>query len=141
MLEVQGMTFSASREDGGEIVLSSHSAEFESETRQAVLFDVDAHVALADDEVPSFSLVCDRAELNLDTSDFRANGDVRGKTASGERYSAEWVRFDPEADLLYSDSPVEVSNGATLLRGDGFRYDLIEERLKLLGNVSVVHRP
>jgi len=135
------MTFSASREDGGEIVLSSNRAEFETDTQQALLFDVDAHVALADGAVPSFSLVCDQADLNIDTSHFRAKGHVRGVTASGEHYSADWVGFDPGSDLLYSDSPVEVTNGATRLRGDGFRYHLVEDRLKLLGNVSVVHRP
>ena len=86
-------------------------------------------------------MVCDQAELNIETSDFRASGHVRGVTASGERYSADWVGFDPDADLLYSDSPVEVTQGATRLRGDGFRYHLADGRLKLLGNVSVVHRP
>ena len=51
-------------------------------------------------------MTCDRADLNIETNDFRAEGRVRGTTADGQHYSAPWVEYDHEAGLLHTSAPV-----------------------------------
>ena len=98
----------------------------------------DVHAVFTDDEAgDSFELTCEHADLNIDTNDFRAEGDVRGATADGQRYSAPWVEYDHDRGLLHTSAPVSMVDGTGSYRGDGFRYDVRERRFRLLGNVSV----
>jgi LPS export ABC transporter protein LptC len=85
----------------------------------------------------SFSMTCERAELNIETNDFSAEGDVQGETGDGQRYWAPWVRYDHEEGLLYTDAPVRLVDAAGTFRGDGFRYHIRERRFRLLENVRV----
>jgi LPS export ABC transporter protein LptC len=88
-----------------------------------------------------FEMSCDRAELNLETNDIKAEGNVRGVTSDGRSYSAPWVRYEHEAGVLYSDAPVVMVDDTGTFRGDGFRFLVEEGRLRLLGHVSVVQAP
>ena len=83
----------------------------------------------------------DRAQLNLETNDFSAEGNVEGDTEGGEHYAAPWVRYDESEDLLYTDAPVQMVGTAGSFSGDGFRYTLAERRFRLIGNVRVVQTP
>ena len=135
-LRATGMTFVGSRGATSELVLHSQTATFRPDRDIAHLVDVRA-VVTDDDEGDSFEMTCDRADLNIETNDFRAEGRVRGTTADGQRYSAPWVEYDHEAGLLHTSAAVEMVDQTGTFRGDGFRYHIRERKFHLLGNVSV----
>jgi len=139
-LNVTGMTFVSSRGSASELVLVAQRAELRPETNLALLDEV--HVsALNPDQARSFDMRCDRGELDVETNDFLAEGDVRGSTGEGQRYQTAWVRYDHSRGLLYTDAPVAMEDDSGSFRGDGFRYDTRRRSFRLLGNVSVVQKP
>jgi LPS export ABC transporter protein LptC len=135
-LRATGMTFVGSRGSTSELVVHSEAATFHPDRDIAHLVDVRA-VVTDDDEGDSFKMTCDRAELNIETNDFRAEGRVRGTTADGEHYSASWVEYNHEAGLLETAAPVVMIDRTGTFRGDGFRYFIHERKFHLLGNVFV----
>jgi len=140
-LEVQGMTFVGSRAGVREVVLRSRTARLRPENQVAELNDVSATVTEDEASGRSFTMTCARVELDIARSDFLAEGDVRGETADGQRYSAPWVRYAHDEGLLFTDAPVEMKDTRGSFRGDGFRYHVHERRFELLGNVRVEQRP
>jgi LPS export ABC transporter protein LptC len=139
-LHVTGMTFVSSRGSVSELVLVAERAELRPETNLAVL-DV-VHVSATDPEqARSFDMRCKRGELDVETNDFLAEGDVRGSTGEGQRYQTDWVRYDHSRGLLYTDAPVAMEDGSGSFHGDGFRYDTRKRSPGLLSNVSVVQKP
>ena len=139
-LHVTGMTFVSSRGSTSELVLVADNAELRPDTSLALLKEV--HVSAMDpDQSRSFDMRCDRGELDVETNDFLAEGDVRGTTGEGHRYQTDWVRYDHSRGLLYTDAPVAMEDASGSFRGDGFRYDTRKRSFRLLGNVSVVQKP
>jgi len=136
VLRLTGITFVGSRGSEREVVLRSRRAVFRTADRIASLEDVNALVT-EEGGGRSFSMTCQRAELNIETNDFSAEGDVQGETGDGQRYWAPWVRYDHEEGLLYTDAPVRLVDAAGTFRGDGFRYHIRERRFRLLENVRV----
>lgn len=139
-LRLEGMVFVGSRGSERDVVIHSESAVYAMGDHIARLRGVRAEVS-ADDARDSFSLTCDRAELNLDSYDFIGEGHVEGRTDEGQHYSAPWVRFDHDQGLLYSDTEARMVDDTGTFRGDGFRYYVHERRFQLLGNVRVEQRP
>jgi LPS export ABC transporter protein LptC len=139
-LHVTGMTYVSSRGSANELVLVAQRAELRPETNLAVLDEVQVS-GMDPGRTRSFEVRCDRGELDVDTNDFLAEGDVRGSTGDGQRYQTEWVRYDHARGLLYTDAPVAMEDASGSFRGDGFRYDTRRKSFRLLGNVSVVQKP
>jgi len=81
-LHVTGMTFVSSRGSASELVLVAERAELSPDTNIAKL-DVVHMTALDPDQSRAFDVRCDRGELNVDTNDFYAEGDVHGTTGEG----------------------------------------------------------
>lgn len=136
VLRVTGMTFVGSRGELRELVLRSKTAIFRPELGVAELQDVSAELSEGEGG-RSFSMTCRRAELNVDTHDFLAEGSVEGETGDGRRYSAPWVRYEHERGVLYTDAPVRMVDETGVFSGDGFRYHVNERRFQLVGNVRV----
>jgi LPS export ABC transporter protein LptC len=139
-VQVTGMTLVVSRQGQRDLVLEARRATLRPETNKALLFDAQMRTA----EGPrgrQFDVYCDRGELDLESNDFLAEGNVHGRTGEGQRYEAPWVRYETARGLLYTDAPVVLRDGGGTYRGDGFRYHVNEQRFELLGNVSVVHTP
>jgi LPS export ABC transporter protein LptC len=136
VLHVTGMTFVGSRDSAREILVRSERAKFHTDTKVAELEGVSAEVSEGGDN-DRFSMTCERAELDLQKNDFRAEGNVEGRTDDGQRVFAPWVRYDHAEGLLYSDAPVRMIDDSGSFRGDGFRYHVKDKRFKLLGNVRV----
>jgi LPS export ABC transporter protein LptC len=139
-VDVTGMTFVASRGETSELVLRAREATFHPDTNVAELGGVRA-TAVDSERGHDFTVSCARGELDVDTNDFLAEGDVRGTTGDGQDYSAPWVRYDHAEGLLYTDAPVVMHDASGSFEGDGFRYVLSERRFRLLGNVRVVQAP
>jgi LPS export ABC transporter protein LptC len=138
-LRVRGMTFVGSRGDVTEFVLQAREAVLRPETNIAELQDVRVH-GTETGRAESFEVSCERGELDVDTNDFLAEGDVHGTTGDGRRYAASWVRYDHARALLYTDAPATLEDATGTFRGDGFRYLLKEGRFRLVGNVKVVQQ-
>jgi LPS export ABC transporter protein LptC len=136
-LRVTGMTFVGSRGAAGEFVLRAESAVFLPEENIAELEEVEVVSEKGSGEGREFEVRCDRGELNVETSDFLAEGNVRGMTSEGQLYQAPWVRYEHAQSLLYTDAPVTMQDDAGRFRGDGFRYFVKERRFRLLGNVRM----
>ncbi len=136
VLRLTGMTFVGSRGEVRELVLRARSALFRPETRVAELEGVEAEVSEGEGG-RSFAMSCLRAELDFDTENFLAEGEVEGVTGDGQRYSAPWVRYTHEEGVLFTDAPVVMVDGTGRFRGDGFRYHVSDRRFQLLGNVRV----
>ncbi|MFQ5416776.1 MAG: LPS export ABC transporter periplasmic protein LptC [Myxococcota bacterium] len=135
-LRATGMTFVGSRDATSELVLRADTTTFRPDRDFAHLEAV--HAIFSDDEDgDSFEMTCARAELDLETNNFRAEGNVHGATADGQNYSAPWVEYDHEAGLLHTDAPVSMFDETGTYRGDGFRYHVRERKFQLLGNVLV----
>jgi LPS export ABC transporter protein LptC len=139
-LRVSGMTFVGSRGDQSELVVRSDTAFFRPDSGVADLEVVRARVSDAK-KGESFQLKCDRAELDVETNDFIATGNVKGLTGDGQRYSAPWVRYEHASSTLSTDAPVTMVDGGVTFRGDGFRYHIEERRFELLGNVVMEQTP
>lgn len=137
---VTGMTFVTSRGEASELVLRAREGRFRPETNVAELAGVIA-TAVDGERGRNFEVRCERGELDLDSNDFLAEGDVRGLTSEGQTYTAPWVRYDHEKGLLYTDAPVVMRDATGTFRGDGFRYQVGGRRFELLGNVRVVQAP
>jgi LPS export ABC transporter protein LptC len=135
-LKVTGMTFVGSRGELSELVVRAEQALFYPDTSRANLVKVRASVSDAE-KGESFKMTCDEAELNVETNDFKAIGNVEGVTGEGQQYSAPWVSYEHLRSMLHTDAPVVVSDRHGQYRGDGFRYFIDERRFELLGNVSV----
>jgi len=136
-LRVTGMTFVGSRGDVSEFVLRAERALFLPEKNVAELEDVEVVSEGAGGKRREFQMRCDRGELNVETSDFLAEGNVRGTTGEGQLYRAPWVRYEHEQALLYTDAPVTMQDNTGRFRGDGFRYFVKQRRFRLIGNVSL----
>jgi LPS export ABC transporter protein LptC len=140
VLQVTGLTFVGSRDSQNEVVLHAAHALFHPDTKKAQLQQVHAVVSRPGDE-PGFDITCDRADLDLDTNDFRAEGSVVGTTSNGRRFHAEWVEYKSDEGLLFTKAPVTIEEASGTLRGGGFRYLVREQRFRLLGGATMVQEP
>lgn len=140
VLDVDGMTFVATRDARTELMVWAVHARFFTDSETVKLEDVHATVE-SNDRARAFDLMCERGELNLETNDFRAEGSVTGSTDSGRRFSAPWVQYDHETGLLFTDAPVLITEDAVTFRGGGFEYFVREHRFVLKGGASVVQEP
>ena len=136
-LRVTGMTFVGSRSGSGDFVLYAERAMFFPDENIAKLEDVEVFSGVGSDGDREFEVRCDRGELDVVTSNFLAEGNVRGKTSAGQFYQAPWVRYEHDQSLLYTDAPVTMRDDTGRFRGDGFRYYVKQGRFRLLGNVSL----
>lgn len=137
LLDVRGMTFVASRENNDAVILHAVRARFDTDAKKAYLSDVDAEVP-ATAEQRGFKMRCDSSVVDLSSNDFEATGNVHGEADGGERFVAEWVRYDHERGVLYTDAPVLITDRGTMLKGGGFNYDIEKRSFELRGGAKVV---
>jgi len=138
-LELSGMTFVDSRGERREVVLEARQVTLPPGTDVARMQDV--HVRMAPEATgqgQAFEMTCERGDLSLSSSDFRAEGDVRGFTGDGRTFRTTWVRYDSKTGLISTEAPVQIDDGSHVLRGNGFRYHLRDGRFVLTGGATVV---
>jgi hypothetical protein len=140
LLDVDAMTFVASRGPANELVLDAEHARFDTENERVYLDVVHAVVEPGSD-AGHFEIRCDEGELDVASNDFEARGNVRGKTEGERQFEAPWVKYDHARGLLFTDAPVLISEDSITYRGGGFQYFVRERRFKLLGGASVVQQP
>ena len=137
-LELGDMTFVVSQGTDNEMVLVAEHAQFETGEKLAHLTTV--HLLLAPErETPGLNMRCLRGTVDLETSNFDAEGDVRGITGDGRRFRTERLRYQHGPGLVSTNSPVDIKDDAGTYTGDGgFRYYVRENRFLLHRAATVV---
>lgn len=136
-LEAKGMTFVASREGDDAVIVHAERARFDTTANKAYLSVVDAAIPSRSGQL-GFTMRCDSGVIDLDSNDFEATGNVTGQADSGEIFTTEWVRYDHAKGVLFTDSPVLITDEGTTIRGGGFHYTVADRRFQILGGARVV---
>jgi LPS export ABC transporter protein LptC len=137
-LELGGMTFVVSQGTRNEVVLVAEHARVETGEKLAHLKDV--HVVVASDgDDPGLDMKCERGTIDTETSDFDAEGNVRGITGDGKRFRTERLRYKHGPGLVSTNAPVDIQDDAGSYKGNGgFRYYVRENRFLLNRAATVV---
>jgi LPS export ABC transporter protein LptC len=138
-LELEGITFVASLEGENEVVLVAEHARVETGEKVAHLKTV--HALLASDRgTPGLDMRCERGTIQIESSDFDAEGNVRGMTGDGRRFRTQHLRYTHGSGLVSTNSPVEIRDETGTYRGSGFRYYIRENRFQLRRAATVVQQ-
>jgi LPS export ABC transporter protein LptC len=136
-LRLERLTFVATREAAAEIRVQADVALIDESTSKASLEKVDAEWE-DDAGRPSLRIRCERGELDLETNDLLASGDVHGQLADGRRFIGPWLRYDRTRGVAFTRAPVEILEGqGRVLRGGGLEYHVRERRLRLTSGARV----
>ena len=136
-LAVLGLTFTATGSEEADFTLWADRGYMDGRAKQIWLEQVNLTVH-ADGDRPAVKLRCSEGYFEVDSEAFRLMGDVRGHMGSGRRFWADWVAYDDERGILYSDAPVLFEEKESAYRGGGFRYNVAEDRLELVHGVQVL---
>jgi LPS export ABC transporter protein LptC len=139
-LELGGMTFVVSQGTANEVVVVAEEARLETGEKLAHLKNV--HVLLAPDrDTPGLNMTCERGTVDMETSDFDAEGNVRGITGNGKRFRTERLRYQHGPGLVSTKAPVDIQDDAGSYTGDGgFRYYVRENRFQLHRAATMVQQ-
>jgi LPS export ABC transporter protein LptC len=137
MLDLSKLTYVDSQSGKSGLVLEAADARVLPRREQVLMQSVGMRLATADAK-GELRVSCEHGELDLKSGSFVGIGRVRGKTPDGRQFETERLRYDHAAGLVTTDAPVVIRDGGGTLRGGGFRYQVREGRLKLLGGASVV---
>lgn len=135
-MRLSKMTFLASRETITEVRVQADSGVIDEVANRAHLETVHAEWAGADGK-PSLELTCERGELDLETNDLVASGNVHGLLADGRRFVGPSLRYDRAKGIAYTDSPVEIIENGRVLSGGKFRYHVRDRRLRFTAGARV----
>jgi len=136
-IELEDMTFVASLEGENEVVLVAEHARVETLEKVAHLKIV--HALLASGRgTPALDMRCERGTIQIESSDFDAEGNVHGITGDGRRFRTQRLRYTHGSGLVSTDSPVQIRDETGTYRGSGFRYYIRENRFQLRGAATVV---
>jgi LPS export ABC transporter protein LptC len=135
-LDLTELTYVDSEASRSGVVLEAADARVLPQREQVLMRSVGLRLATADAK-GELRMSCDHGELDLQSGSFVGVGTVRGRTPDGRRFETERLRYDHEAGLVTTDAPVLIRDGGGTLRGGGFRYQVREGRLKLLGGATV----
>lgn len=135
-LDLTKLTYVDSNRTQSGVILQAEDARVLPQRRQVLLRSVGLRLATADTK-GHLELSCDHGELDLESGSFVGIGTVRGRTPDGRRFETARLRYDHAAGLVTTDAPVVIRDAGGTLRGGGFRYQVREGRLKLLGGATV----
>lgn len=135
-MRLSGMTFVASSESVTEVRVEAESGVIDEAANKALLETVEAEWAGADGK-PSLELTCERGELDLETNDLVATGNVHGLLADGRRFVGPSLRYDRARGVAYTDTPVQIIEEGRVLSGGGFEYHVRDRRLRFTSGARV----
>jgi LPS export ABC transporter protein LptC len=136
-LDLTTLTYVDSDRTRNGVVLQAQHARVLPVREQVLMQAVALRLATADAR-GQLELTCEHGELDLQSGSFVGVGTVRGRTPDGRRFETERMRYDHKAGLVTTDAPVVIRDAGGILRGGGFRYQVREGRMKLLGGATVV---
>ena len=135
-MSLTGMIFLASSGDVTELRVQADTGVIDESANKAHLKVVHADWAGGDGK-PSLELTCDSGDLDLETNDLLANGDVHGVLADGRRFIGPSLRYDRARGVAYTNEPVQVIEDGRILSGRGFEYHVRDRLLRFLAGARV----
>ena len=135
-MRLSGMTFVASSESVTEVRVEAESGVIDEAANKALLETVQAEWAGADGK-PSLELTCERGELDLETNDLVATGNVHGLLADGRRFVGPSLRYDRARGVAFTNTPVQIIEEGRVLSGGGFEYHVRDRRLRFTSGARV----
>lgn len=135
-MRLRQLAFVATREGTTEVRVEAAEGVIEEALSKATLETVHAEWSGADGK-PSLEITCERGELDLESNDLLASGDVHGTLADGRRFVGPWLRYDRDRGVAFSEAPVQILEGNRVLRGGGFEYHVRDRRLRLTAGAKV----
>jgi len=136
-MQVEGLTFVASRNSTTRLVLRAETARLGAGESEVELEGAELELPPATD-FGGLALRADRGRIQLDSSDFRLEGDLVGRLADGRELRLAWVGYDAARSLLYSDAAITIDEPSARYRAGGLRYRIDRGQLQLLGGVEVI---
>ena len=137
-LRLGGMTFVTSHGRQNDVVLKAERVFLPPLSNVAQLEVVEVVMRNPDARRESFQMTCDRGDLVLASSDFRAEGNVEGVTGDGRRFYTTWVEYDSRKGIVSTRAKVRILDGVHTLLGRGFRYNVQDGRFVLTGGATLL---
>ncbi len=137
-VQLSGMTFVSSQNGVSEVIVRAAEAYIDPEKNVVFLRGMDVTTTSSAEGEVEFKMRCDEGELDLESNDFIARGNVRGRTIDGRRFRTEWARYEEDRALVFTDAPVVLKEDGGTLRGGGFEYWVTEGRLLLKGGATMI---
>jgi len=137
-LRLGGMTFVTSHGQLNDVVLKAERVFLPPRSDVAQLEVVEVVMRNPDARRESFQMTCDRGDLVLASSDFRAEGNVEGVTGDGRRFYTTWVEYDSKKGIVSTQAKVRIVDGVHTMLGRGFRYNIQDGRFVLTGGATVL---
>ena len=130
---LRGVDFDGFRAADHEVEVRAVRAEINSAEGTAALWDVT--IRFEEANRGPVEVRAGQAELELDSDDFLLSGPVEGSIGGRERFVTADLRYQREAQRLWTDQPARLEGPRTIVSGDGMEIDLETRRLRLLGDV------
>ncbi len=129
-----GVDFDGYRAGDHEVEVRAETAEVDLAAGLARLWEV--RIRFEEPGRGPVDVEAQRAEVELDSDDFVLSGSVEGSVGSRERFYTSDLRYQREAERLWTDRPARLVGSRTVIHGQGLELDLRTRRLRLLGSVE-----
>jgi LPS export ABC transporter protein LptC len=138
-LVLSGMTFVGSHGSESDFVLEAKRARVMREG-DLVHLEQGVHAKISGEREGGLEMTCDSAEYHIDSNDFVAIGNVRGRTGDGRRFQTSKLHYDHSRGLATTEVPVLIIDESGTYRGGGFRYHVRDGRFALVGGATLVQQ-
>ncbi|MEE3326223.1 MAG: LPS export ABC transporter periplasmic protein LptC [Myxococcota bacterium] len=135
-LTLNGITFTASGGSAADFTVWAERAQVDPSSEELWLEQVGLTIH-ASTQREAVEIRCVEGHFLMKTESFRLQGNVRGRIGVDRIFRAQWVAYDEQNELLYSEAPVEVEEAGSVYRGGGFRYAVADGILELVSGVQV----
>lgn len=135
-LKLDRLRYTETREGVKEWELEAASAQYFKEEGSVVFEKVRA--AFFGKNEQTYSLEGEKGRLNTQTRAVEAFDGVRLETSDGYRLETRSLRYQADKRQLSTEDPVKMSGPQGKMTGTGFVVDLDQQRIKVLGQVTVI---
>lgn len=116
-------------------VVESNTARLLKEKDRA--FFAGVHITFYGKDGREMHLYSDNGELDTDSRNMRAIGDIRGRSSDGLSFFTSSLRYDYAKREISTDDPVKIIASGFETEGVGMRLDVDNETVRLLNQVRL----
>jgi LPS export ABC transporter protein LptC len=132
-IELTGVVFEGYRGDLRDLSVNAAEATVDMTAHVANLRQVS--IGFSAEDASQVEISAPTGQFHLDADDFTLSDGVRGKTAEGETFTTDAVRYVSKRRVIESDSRVELSRTNLVVTATGMELEVPTHKLRLTGNV------